>query len=98
MPNSTMPTAKDQVRAVLKRLPDDCTMEDVQYELYVAELIRQRLKMTETEKGIPHSEIVRRVESWRKKRPASSGSNGHRKISKKSVNTSARSRQPMPAA
>jgi len=30
-------TAKDTVRALLDRLPDDCTLDDVQYHLYVVQ-------------------------------------------------------------
>lgn len=30
-----MQTAKNEVADLLKRLPDNCTLEDVQYHLYV---------------------------------------------------------------
>ena len=30
-------TTKDMVRALLDRLPDDCSLEDVQYHLYVVQ-------------------------------------------------------------
>ena len=32
-------TAKDTVRALLDRLPDDCSLDDVQYHLYVVQAI-----------------------------------------------------------
>jgi len=32
-------TTKDTVRALLDRLPDDCTLEDVQYHLYVTQAV-----------------------------------------------------------
>jgi hypothetical protein len=32
-------TARETVRAVLERLPDDCSLDDVQYHLYVAQAI-----------------------------------------------------------
>lgn len=32
---NVMPNAKTQVREVLDLLPDDCSLEDVQYHLYV---------------------------------------------------------------
>ena len=35
-----MKSAKDEVREVLDMLPDDCTIEDIQYTLYVRESIR----------------------------------------------------------
>ena len=35
-----MNTAKAEVESLLQRLPDDCTMEDIQYHLYVIALNR----------------------------------------------------------
>lgn len=32
-------TAKDTVRALLEHLPDDCTLDDVQYHLYVVQAV-----------------------------------------------------------
>jgi hypothetical protein len=36
-----MNTAKDEVKALLDKLPDDCSLEDVQYHLYVVEKIHR---------------------------------------------------------
>ena len=36
-----MSTAKNEIRALLDKLPDDCTLEDVQYHLYVLEKIHR---------------------------------------------------------
>ncbi|HKV40094.1 MAG TPA: hypothetical protein VJX67_12850 [Blastocatellia bacterium] len=38
-----MSTVKQDVEALLQRLPDDCTLEDVQYHLYILEKIRRGL-------------------------------------------------------
>jgi hypothetical protein len=35
-----MNTAKDEVRSLLDKLPEDCSLEDVQYHLYVIEKIK----------------------------------------------------------
>ena len=32
-------TTKDTVRALLDRLPDDCSLDDVQYHLYVVQAV-----------------------------------------------------------
>ena len=56
-------------------------MEEVQYRLYVADLIRRRVELSETEEGIPHSEIVKRFAPWRTQ---SSGPTKQRKASKES--------------
>ena len=34
-------TAKDTVRALLDRLPDDCSLDEVQYHLYVVQAVAQ---------------------------------------------------------
>ena len=34
-------TTKEQVRALLDRLPDDVTLDDVQYHLYVAQALER---------------------------------------------------------
>jgi hypothetical protein len=35
-----MSTAKEEVEALLSKLPDDCSIEDIQYHLYVIEKVR----------------------------------------------------------
>lgn len=59
-----MPSAKDQVRSVLTRLPDDCSIEDVQYQLYVADTIRRRLELAKTAPTVPQEEAESRLEKW----------------------------------
>ena len=39
-----MQTTKQEVSDLLNRLPDDCTLEDVQYHLYVLQKIERGLK------------------------------------------------------
>jgi len=82
-----MLTTKQQVQKVLDQLPDDCTIEDVQYHLYVADLIRRRCDMSDREDGIPHDEVVKRLAPWRTE---SSGSPRPPKTSKKSPGSSAK--------
>ena len=38
-----MTTTKEKVQSLLSKLPDDCSVEDVQYHLYVLEKVRQGL-------------------------------------------------------
>jgi hypothetical protein len=59
-------SAKERVRTLLDSLPDDCTIEDIHYHLYVTDLLRQRLELSETEEGIPHEEVVKRFKQWPK--------------------------------
>jgi hypothetical protein len=61
------PNVKAQVREMLDSLPDNCTVEDVQYQLYVIEKINRSEESLRRDGGIPHEEVKRRVASWLKK-------------------------------
>ena len=47
-------TAKDSVRALLDRLPDDCTLDEVQYHLYVVQAVARGEANEEAGRVIPH--------------------------------------------
>jgi hypothetical protein len=49
--------AKEEVRDLLNKLPDDCTLEDIQYHLYVVEKINRGIKRAEKE-GYQNQEAV----------------------------------------
>lgn len=61
---STANSPKSQAQVVLDRLPDDCTIEDVQYHLYVMEKIRRRIEQADAGQAVPHSEAEKRLEKW----------------------------------
>jgi predicted transcriptional regulator len=52
-----MQTAKQEVSNLLKRLPDDCTLEDVQYHLYVLQKIERGLKDAEQGRVYTQEEV-----------------------------------------
>ncbi len=52
-----MPQAKRQVRDLLDRLPDDCTLEDVLYHLYIIEKIGNGVADAEAGRLIPHEQV-----------------------------------------
>ena len=59
-----MSTAKQDVQLLLSKLPEDCSLEDIQYHLYVLEKVRSGLK-DEKEKGtIPQEEVEARLRRW----------------------------------
>ena len=60
-----MSTVKQEVEALLQRLPDDCTYEDIQYHLYVLEKIRRGMEDIEAGRVVPHEDVVREFEQWR---------------------------------
>ena len=50
-------TTKETVLAVLDRLPDDCTLDDVQYHLYVTQAIAAGLKDSNAGRVILHAQV-----------------------------------------
>jgi predicted transcriptional regulator len=56
-------TVKEQVRKMIEQLPEECSVEDVQYQLYVIEKVRRGLKSIDTGRGIPHDEVRKRFAS-----------------------------------
>ena len=58
--------AKDEVRALLDRLPDDVTLEDIQYHLGVVVKVLEAEAQLQRGEGIPHEEVFREFEEkWR---------------------------------
>ena len=59
-----MSTAKEEVEALLSKLPDDCSIEDIQYHLYVIEKVRKGLELANSQGTISHEEVERRLGKW----------------------------------
>ncbi len=62
-----MNTAKEGVKSLLKKLPDDCTLEDIQYHLYVAEKVQRGIERAEKEGIIAQEEVEKRFSKWTSK-------------------------------
>ncbi len=60
----TSKSAKDAVRALLDRLPDDLTLEQIQYHLAVFVKISRSEERADREGWIPHEEVKRRINEW----------------------------------
>ncbi len=59
-----MNTAKEEVKALLDKLPDDCSLEDVQYHLYVVEKIRRGIERADKEGTVGQEEVERKLRKW----------------------------------
>ena len=59
-----MNTVKKEVVSLLKRLPDDCTLEDIQYHLYVIEKIQKGIDRAESEGSVSQNEVEKRFKKW----------------------------------
>lgn len=49
---------KETVRDLLDRLPDDCTLDDVLYHLYVIQAIDRGLQDVEAGRTISHEQVA----------------------------------------
>ncbi len=59
-----MQTAKQEVREILDHLPEDCTLEDIQYHLYVLQKIERGLEDAREGRVYSHKEIETRMAKW----------------------------------
>ncbi len=59
-----MATTKEQLRDLIDRLPDDCTLEDAQYHLYVQQKVERGLADARGGRGMTQQEVERRMAKW----------------------------------
>lgn len=59
-----MATAKEEVESLLAKLPDDCSLEDIQYHLYVLEKVRRGLEAADMEGVVSQSDAEVRLSKW----------------------------------
>ena len=59
-----METAKAQVQKILEELPEDASLEDIQYHIYVRQKIEQGLDDIAAGRVISHEEVQRRLAKW----------------------------------
>ena len=59
-----MSAAKEEVHALLSKLPDDCSLEDIQYHFYVIEMVRNGLEVADSQRSIPQEEVEQQFGKW----------------------------------
>jgi predicted transcriptional regulator len=57
-------TVKQQVLKMLEQLPDECSVEDVHYQLYLIEKVQRGLKSIDEGKGVPHEQVKKQLATW----------------------------------
>jgi predicted transcriptional regulator len=62
-----MQTAKREVSRLLNRLPDNCSLEDIQYHLYVLQKIEKGLKDVEEGRVYTQEEVDKKMVKWLEK-------------------------------
>lgn len=50
--------AKETVRSLLKSLPDDCSLDDVLYHLYVIQMVERGMADADAGRLIPHEVVA----------------------------------------
>lgn len=59
-----MRTAKEEVKALLDKLPDNCSLEDIQYNLYVVEKIHWGIECAKKKGALSQDEVERKLSKW----------------------------------
>ena len=59
-----MSTAKQDVELLLNKLPDDCSVEDIQYHLYVLDKVRRGLEDARTNGTLSQEDVETRLSKW----------------------------------
>lgn len=59
-----MRTAKGKVGTLLKNLPDNCSLEEIQYHLYVLEKVQNGLAAADDEGTLSQDEAEARLNQW----------------------------------
>ncbi len=62
-----METAKEEVRRILDSLPDNATLEDIQYRIYVRQSIAEGLRDVDEGRVVSQEEVERRMARWTEK-------------------------------
>jgi len=58
--------AKEEVRRLLDQLPDDTTLDDIQYHIYVRQKIDRGLDEVATGQTLSEEEFDKRIAKWLK--------------------------------
>ncbi|MFY9821868.1 MAG: hypothetical protein WAM82_10830 [Thermoanaerobaculia bacterium] len=59
-----MPTAKEDVRYLLDRLPDDVSLEQIQYHIYVRQKVERSLAAADRGEILSQDEVEARMAKW----------------------------------
>ena len=59
-----MSTAKQEVEQLLHKLPENCSVEDIQYHLYVLEKVRRGLEDARDHGTLSQQEAEARLQPW----------------------------------
>lgn len=61
-----MSTIKEATIESIKRLPDECTSEDIMYEVYLISQVLEGLEDAEAGRVMTTQDLLERISSWGK--------------------------------
>lgn len=59
-----MTTIKSKIQSILNQLPENCSIEDIQYHLYVLEKVRQSMAIAQTDTAIAQEQVEGLLNKW----------------------------------
>jgi hypothetical protein len=59
-----MNSIKDKIQSILNQLPDNCSLEDIQYHLYVLEKVHQGLQVADGGNILEQEQVERLLNKW----------------------------------
>jgi predicted transcriptional regulator len=59
-----METAKEEAIQLIRRLPDDTTLEEIQYHLYVKQKVQRGMRDVEEGRVYSQEEVEKRMKRW----------------------------------
>ncbi|MDP2983809.1 MAG: hypothetical protein Q8O92_10830 [Candidatus Latescibacter sp.] len=62
-----MKTPKEEIRNLLDTLPENASLEDIQYHIYVRQKVQKGLEAAERGKVFSREEAERRMAKWTEK-------------------------------
>lgn len=63
-----MGSAKQLAREILESLPDDSSLEDISYHLYVRAKVEEGLRDLDEGRVVTHEQVMREAADWLRKR------------------------------
>jgi len=57
-------TVKDMAIDLIRKLPDDTTLDEIMEELFVRRTIEERLREFDESGGLSHEEVKQRLARW----------------------------------
>jgi predicted transcriptional regulator len=59
-----MATAKEELQHLLNQLPDDVSLEQIQYHIYVKQKVHRSLEAADRGEILSQEEVEARMEKW----------------------------------